>query len=134
MDVSILIPLLNEEESLRELYRRIADTMAPLGREWEVVFVNDGSTDGSMDVLRELFEGNGNVKVLAFGRNLVSRLQPVGNDKAPTRCSSWSVTGIGSSPNTASCTRASVTVSSTFAETASSMRLSTAASPACTSG
>ncbi len=70
MDVSILIPLLNEEESLRELYRRIAEAMDPLGREWEVVFVNDGSTDGSMDVLKELYDAHTNVKVLAFGRNL----------------------------------------------------------------
>jgi glycosyltransferase involved in cell wall biosynthesis len=70
MDVSILIPLLNEEESLRELYRRISAAMEPLGKQWEVAFVNDGSTDGSMDVLRELYEAHGNVKVLAFGRNL----------------------------------------------------------------
>ncbi len=70
MHVSILIPLLNEEESLRELYRRIAEAMAPVGREWEVVFINDGSTDRSMEVLRELFENHGNVKVLSFGRNL----------------------------------------------------------------
>jgi glycosyltransferase involved in cell wall biosynthesis len=70
MDISIVIPLLNEEESLRELYRRIAEALGPLGRSWEVIFINDGSTDGSMDVLRDLNERNDNVTVLSFGRNL----------------------------------------------------------------
>ncbi len=70
MDVSMVVPLLNEVESLRELMSRIEDVMAPTGSEWEVIFVNDGSTDGSMDVLRELFESRRNVKVLSFGRNL----------------------------------------------------------------
>jgi glycosyltransferase involved in cell wall biosynthesis len=70
MDVSILVPLLNEEDSLRELYGEIERAMTPSGRSWEVVFVNDGSTDGSMQVLRELFENRLNVKVLSFGRNL----------------------------------------------------------------
>lgn len=70
MDVSVVIPVLNEEESLRELYGRIGEALAPEGLSWEAVFINDGSTDGSMDILRELYEGNSNVKVLSFGRNL----------------------------------------------------------------
>jgi glycosyltransferase involved in cell wall biosynthesis len=70
MDVSIVIPLLNEEASLRELHRAIRAAMDPLGLEWEVVFVDDGSTDSSMDILRGLHAENGNVTVLSFGRNL----------------------------------------------------------------
>jgi glycosyltransferase involved in cell wall biosynthesis len=70
MDISVVIPLLNEEESLLELYRRIDEALAPLGRSWEVIFINDGSTDGSMHVLRELHDQNTNVTVLSFGRNL----------------------------------------------------------------
>jgi glycosyltransferase involved in cell wall biosynthesis len=70
MDVSILIPLLNEADSLSELYDQLEQAMATTGREWEVVFVDDGSTDGSLAVLRELFETHGNVRVLSFGRNL----------------------------------------------------------------
>jgi glycosyltransferase involved in cell wall biosynthesis len=70
MDISVVIPLLNEAESLRELYERIGAALGPLGRSWEVIFVNDGSTDASMDVLRTLHEENDNVTVLAFGRNL----------------------------------------------------------------
>ncbi len=70
MNVSILIPLLNEEDSLRELYGEIDRAMTPTGRSWEVVFVDDGSTDGSMEILRELYDSHLNVKVLSFGRNL----------------------------------------------------------------
>jgi len=70
MDISVVIPLLNEADSLKELYERIDGALRPLGREWEVIFVNDGSTDSSMDVLRTLHEQNENVTVLVFGRNL----------------------------------------------------------------
>lgn len=70
MDISVVIPLLNEADSLRELYERIGAALAPLGRSWEVIFINDGSTDGSMEVLRGLHEQNDNVTVLVFGRNL----------------------------------------------------------------
>ena len=64
MDISVVIPLLNEADSLRELYDRIAGALAPLGRSWEVIFINDGSTDGSMDVLRSLHAEKDNVSVL----------------------------------------------------------------------
>ena len=70
MDISVVIPLLNEADSLRELYERIDGALRPLGRRWEVIFINDGSTDSSMDILRSLHEENENVTVLVFGRNL----------------------------------------------------------------
>jgi len=70
MDVSIVIPLLNEEESLAELHESVRGVMDSLGREWEIVFVDDGSTDGSMDTLRDLHARHQNVTVLSFGRNL----------------------------------------------------------------
>jgi len=70
MDVTILIPLYNETESLRELYEAVQAGMSPLNASWEILFVNDGSTDSSMDVLRELYDEHENVSVIAFGRNL----------------------------------------------------------------
>jgi len=70
MDVSVLVPLYDEEESLRDLYREIRESLDGVTDAWEVVFVNDGSTDGSLDVLRELHRENENVTVLSFGRNL----------------------------------------------------------------
>ncbi|MBI1268447.1 MAG: glycosyltransferase [Cryomorphaceae bacterium] len=53
-EVSIVIPLLNESESLRELYRWIASTLQAQGLRFEVVFVDDGSTDDSWEVIKEL--------------------------------------------------------------------------------
>jgi glycosyltransferase involved in cell wall biosynthesis len=70
MDVTILVPLYNETESLRELYDAVQAGMSPLDISWEVLFVNDGSTDSSMDVLRELYDEYDNVGVITFGRNL----------------------------------------------------------------
>ncbi len=70
MDVTILIPLYNETESLRELYSAIQASMSPLSVTWEVLFINDGSTDSSMDVLRQLYDEYENIGVIAFGRNL----------------------------------------------------------------
>jgi len=70
MDISVVVPLLNEEDSLRELYERIGAALSPLGRTWEIIFINDGSTDSSMEVLRALHDDNDNVRVLSFGRNL----------------------------------------------------------------
>lgn len=53
--VSVVIPLLNEEESLRELAARLEPVLASMaGDDWEVIFIDDGSTDGSFNVLREL--------------------------------------------------------------------------------
>lgn len=70
MDVSIVIPLLNEEESLAELHQAVRGVMDSTGREWEIVFVDDGSSDSSMDILRDLHARHDNVTVLSFGRNL----------------------------------------------------------------
>ncbi|MCK4513114.1 glycosyltransferase family 2 protein, partial [bacterium] len=70
MDVTILVPLYNEEESLRELYKAVQAGMSPLDLSWEILFVNDGSTDSSMDILKELHGQYDNVSVIGFGRNL----------------------------------------------------------------
>ena len=51
---SIVVPVYNEAESLPELLASIAQAIAPLGETYEVVFVDDGSTDGSFDKLRSL--------------------------------------------------------------------------------
>lgn len=70
MRVSVVVPLLNEEDSLEQLYGELAVALGSRGLSWEAVFVDDGSTDSSMTVLRRLFDEKDNVKVLSFGRNL----------------------------------------------------------------
>ena len=54
MDISVVIPLYNEEESLPELYDWIERVMSANNFSFEVIFVNDGSTDHSWDVITEL--------------------------------------------------------------------------------
>jgi glycosyltransferase involved in cell wall biosynthesis len=67
--VSIIVPLLNEDESLGELYGQILAAMIPLAKKFEVIFVDDGSTDKSFSVLQQLHAKDPRVKVIQFRRN-----------------------------------------------------------------
>ena len=69
MDISVVIPLYNEEESLPELYAWIERVMKANGFSYEVIFVNDGSTDGSWNVIEELSRKHEQVKGIKFRRN-----------------------------------------------------------------
>lgn len=69
MDISVIIPLYNEEESLPELYSWIARVMKDNGYSYEVIFVNDGSTDNSWKVIEELSRKSDEVKGIKFRRN-----------------------------------------------------------------
>lgn len=69
MEVSILVPLLNERENLEPLLAKIQEAMAPLGKQYEVIFVDDGSTDGSFQVLERLNAENREVKAIQFRMN-----------------------------------------------------------------
>lgn len=69
MDISVVIPLFNEEESLPELYEWIEKVMNANGFTFEVIFVNDGSTDRSWQVIEELQEKHSCVKGIKFRRN-----------------------------------------------------------------
>src|SRR3972149_4609813 len=67
--VSVVVPLYNEEESLPELLENIEGALKKIKKPFEVIFVDDGSTDGSFGVLKGLHKGNKNVKVIRFRRN-----------------------------------------------------------------
>ena len=67
--LSIIIPVLNEAESLNELSRRITDVMVEHDFDYEVIFVNDGSSDASADTLNQLAQSNERVKVIHLRRN-----------------------------------------------------------------
>ncbi len=69
MEVSVVIPVFNEEANVRPLYSQLKQTLDGLGKSYEIVFVDDGSTDGSLEVLRELCAEDGSVKVVRLRRN-----------------------------------------------------------------
>lgn len=69
MDISVVIPLYNEDESLPELYDWIERVMAANNFSFEIIFVNDGSTDRSWDVISELAARSEHVKGIKFRRN-----------------------------------------------------------------
>ena len=69
MNLSIIIPLLNEEESLRELHTWIVKVMDANNFTYEVVFIDDGSTDNSWQIIETLSHENPNIKGIRFLRN-----------------------------------------------------------------
>ena len=69
MDISVIVPLYNEDESLPELEAWIRRVMEANGFSYEIIFVNDGSTDRSWQVITELQKQNHNVKGVCFRRN-----------------------------------------------------------------
>lgn len=69
MDISVVIPLLNEEESLPELAAWIEKVMLENNYTYEVIFVDDGSTDNSWEVIEQLRLKNPNIKGIKFQRN-----------------------------------------------------------------
>lgn len=70
MDLSIVVPVYNESESLRPLYQAIIEAVTPLALDWEVILVDDGSTDTSLLVLEELAAADPlHVRVIELRRN-----------------------------------------------------------------
>lgn len=69
MQISVVIPLLNEEESLNELHHWISETLDSNGFSYEIIFVDDGSTDGSWEVISTLSRKRNNIKAIRFNRN-----------------------------------------------------------------
>jgi glycosyltransferase involved in cell wall biosynthesis len=66
---SVIVPLYNEEGSLQELSGQLKDVLGRMGMPYEIIFVDDGSTDGSFKVLRELHRNNKRVKVIRLRKN-----------------------------------------------------------------
>lgn len=68
VEFSIVIPVYNEEENVSELHRRLGTVMERLGT-YEIIFVDDGSSDNSWQIIKDLHERDSNVKGLSFSRN-----------------------------------------------------------------
>lgn len=69
VELSIVIPVYNEESVIRELYARVKSVSEKLGKSYEILFVDDGSADGSYKILRDLANADRRVRVVRFTRN-----------------------------------------------------------------
>lgn len=69
MDFSIIIPIYNEEENIPLLFGEIEEALASCGRSYEIIFIDDGSKDKSLEILTELQQQHDNVVVLAMRKN-----------------------------------------------------------------
>jgi glycosyltransferase involved in cell wall biosynthesis len=67
--ISVVVPVHEEERTLALLYDELQSALEPLGQQWEAVFVDDGSTDGSFAALTRLHDAQDNVRVVRLRRN-----------------------------------------------------------------
>jgi glycosyltransferase involved in cell wall biosynthesis len=68
-DISVFLPVFNEEPNLHPLHAKLDDALRQLGRTAEIIYVDDGSSDRSLEILRELAQVDGRVRVVALRRN-----------------------------------------------------------------
>ena len=69
MSISVVVPIYNERDNVQLLWASLDQTLANCGREYELIFVDDGSRDGSTDELRRLAADDPHVKLVLFRRN-----------------------------------------------------------------
>lgn len=66
---SIVVPVFNEEKVLNELYRRLTIVMSKLRESYEIIFINDGSIDNSLEIMEKLHSKDKRIKIIDFSRN-----------------------------------------------------------------
>jgi glycosyltransferase involved in cell wall biosynthesis len=69
VNLSIVVPVYNEEKNLLQLHKEITDAVRPLGRTYEIILIDDGSRDGSFEVLRGIQASDSHVRVLRLRKN-----------------------------------------------------------------
>ncbi|HKV38133.1 MAG TPA: glycosyltransferase family 2 protein [Blastocatellia bacterium] len=67
--ISVVIPMLNEKDSLEALHSRLTKVLVPIGPKYEIILVDDGSTDGSIEILKELARLDPKTRYIKFRRN-----------------------------------------------------------------
>ena len=74
--ISIIVPCFNEEEALPFFYEEITKTLSSFDEEYEVILVNDGSSDNTLHVMRDLAEKDKRIYYLSFSRNFGNEYWP----------------------------------------------------------
>jgi len=69
LDLSIIIPIFNEEKNINELYSRLIKALDEVDKTYEIIFIDDGSVDGSFELLKQVASYNERVKAIRFVRN-----------------------------------------------------------------
>src|SRR3989338_252572 len=69
MKYSVILPVYNEQGNLNSLYKRVTKVLVDLKKEYEVIFINDGSHDKTKDILEDLHKKSNNIKIINFSRN-----------------------------------------------------------------
>ena len=68
--ISIVIPMYYEEQVAKECYKRVTNVLKSIENyDYEIIFINDGSKDKTLDILEKLAQNDGKVKVISFSRN-----------------------------------------------------------------
>ncbi len=67
--ISVVVPVYNEKDNIGELYSRIHDSLEQLGKTWEIIFIDDGSNDGSCAEMEQIATENLHVRLIVFRRN-----------------------------------------------------------------
>jgi len=70
INLSMVIPLFNEEESIGILYKKLVEVLEKIDKSFELIFVDDGSTDNSADIINTIHQQDGKVKVIKFNTNM----------------------------------------------------------------
>jgi dolichol-phosphate mannosyltransferase len=74
VDISVVIPVFNEESNLPVLYERLVNSVTSISNDYELIFVNDGSKDNSLNIIKELSLKNPQVKYIDFSKNFGHQL------------------------------------------------------------
>ncbi len=83
MKISVVVPIYNEQENISELYRELTAVLSSLNQDYEIIFVDDGSIDSSLEILKGLKKANSHIKILSLDKNYgLSTAIAVGIEKA----------------------------------------------------
>jgi dolichol-phosphate mannosyltransferase len=69
MDISVIVPIYNEEKIIKNSVKKLEDELSSLNQKWEIIFVNDGSTDNTQKILSQICKGSKSLKIVSYSQN-----------------------------------------------------------------